>query len=654
MCGIAGFIHIGGAPSFDARAIIGAMTRRIAHRGPDGEAAWVSPNGRVTLGHRRLAIVDLSPLGAQPMTNEDGSVWGVFNGEIYNHDDLREQLRQRGHTFRSRCDTEVLLHLWEEKGEAMVHDLDGDFAFCLWDEKRQRAFLARDPVGVKPLYFATTGGAFVFGSEIKALLEHPAVPKRIDPEGVYHYLTYLVVPAPHTMFAGISKLGAGQCLSLDARTGQTEIRNYWEPLPRSIDLSPREWDAELRRLFLASVKKRLMSDVPVGLLFSGGVDSTLNTAAFKSLIKPQDVHTYNVSMSSPRFRDEQPFAQAVAEGLGTVHRHIRVTEDHLLESFEDIVYHQDEPLADPVCLPLYHVTKMARADGMTVLQAGEGADEIFCGYDNFRRFLRQDRQLWQPLSHLPRSVATTGFHLMRLLSRKPKTEKIADVLRRRGLGQEFFMSEAVAFYEYEKQRVISPEFARQMRGVDSFDVVRPLYERIRTACPDSSQLQIMTYSELRLRLPELLLMRSDKMAMAHSIELRVPFLDRDLVDFALSMPESYKVRDGVSKEPIKSLATELTASELARELPPEAGTSTARGLFYREKTGFGAPLQDWFGARLGEDFRRRLKKNPELAGEFFRLQPIEEELNSGAATVNRSFHLWVAYNLVVWREKFGV
>ena len=651
MCGIAGFIHIGGAPSFDARAIIGAMTRRIAHRGPDGEAAWFSPDGRVTLGHRRLAIVDLSPLGAQPMTNEDGSVWVVFNGEIYNHDELREQLRQRGHTFRSRCDTEVLLHLWEEKGEAMVHDLDGDFAFCLWDEKRQRAFLARDPVGVKPLYFAITGGgAFVFGSEIKALLEHPAVSKRIDPEGVYHYLTYLVVPAPKTMFAGIEKIASGEYLTLDGRTGRIERQRYWNPLPSAPNLPPREWDDELRRLFLASVKKRLMSDVPVGLLFSGGVDSSLNTAAFSQFVRPKTVNTFNVSMSARRFHNDQPFAEAMAQCLGATHHHIRVDEADLIASIETIVDHQDEPLADPVCFPLYHVAKLARQHGMPVLQAGEGADEVFCGYDNFRRFLRHNRQLWQPLRHLPRAFAGAGFQLLRLLPRRPKIEKIADVLRRRSLGQEFYLSEAVALYEYEKQRVIAPGFAQQMREADSFDIVQPLYLSLRAARPSATFLEAMTYIELRLRLPELLLMRADKMAMAHSIELRVPFLDRDLVKFALSMPENYKTRDGVSKEPVKALATALTQETLVS--PPPGGN--VRDLYYRPKSGFGAPLQDWFGTALGADMRRRLKKNPELAGDFFKLRPIEEELSRGTATVNRSFHLWVVYNLMVWRERFGV
>ncbi len=650
MCGIAGFIHFNGAPAFDTKVVISAMTRRIAHRGPDGEAAWISPDRRVTLGHRRLAIVDLSPLGAQPMANEDGSVWVVYNGEIYNHDSLREQLRERGHVFRSRCDTEVLVHLWEEKGEAMLHDLDGDFAFFLWDEKKQRAFLARDPVGVKPLYFAATGGAFVFGSEIKALLEHPAVPKRLDPEGVYHYLTYLVVPAPKTMFAGIEKIAAGECLSLDGRTGRMERRRYWNPLPEVLDLPPEEWDAELRRRFLASVKKRLMSDVPVGLLFSGGVDSSLNAAAFSRLVRPLPVHTFNVSMSAPRFYDDQPFADAMARCLGANHHHIRVDESDLLASIDTIVDHQDEPLADPVCFPLYHVARLARQHGMPVLQAGEGADEIFCGYDNFRRFLRHNRKLWQPLSLFPRAVAGVGFHLLRLLPRRPKIEKIADVLRRRGLGQEFYLSEAVAFYEYEKQRVISPAFARQMCEADSFDIVRPLYAELRATRPEATFLQAMTYIELRLRLPELLLMRADKMAMAHSIELRVPFLDRDLVQFALSLPETYKTRDGVSKEPVKALAASLTQESLVAPAPG----GNVRDLYYRPKSGFGAPLQDWFGTALGADMRQRMKRNPELAGDFFQLRPLEEELSGGAATVNRSFHLWVVYNLMVWRERYGV
>ena len=646
MCGICGIVHLSADLGPIDAPVLDRMVDSMSHRGPDGRGTYYSEDRLVGLGHRRLAIVDLSQLGAQPMANEDGTVWVTFNGEIYNFPDLRKSLESCGHVFRSHTDTEVLVHLYEERGEAMLDALDGDFAFALWDARQGTVLLARDPVGVKPLYFAQRGRTFLFASEIKALLEHPLVSARMSAEGFYHYLTYLVVPAPHTMFEGIEKLRAGEALHISA-AGQTRRWRYWTPAPRPTRNGGRNLDEELESLFRASVKKRLMSDVPVGLLFSGGVDSTLNSLAFRELVAPAPVSTFNVSMQGPRFADEGAFATHVAEALGLDHARVDLMEDDFLRVIEEVGWHLDEPLADPVTVAQWYVTRLARQRGMTVLHAGEGADELFCGYDITRRFLRHNRWLWQPLCRLPRFVSALGYGALRGL-RGPRAMKIADVLRRRGLGQRFYMAEAIGFYEHEKGRLLTSRFLREMQGCDSFLQVEPVYQELAAKAPAATFIDQITYVELTTRLPELLLMRTDKMGMANSIEVRVPFLDKALVEFALAAPLAWKLRDGVSKEPVKRMVSDWTS----RVLPPGPTRSQARSLFYRPKSGFGAPIQDWFTSALGRDLGRRLIAARDQWEPFVDVQAILHELSLGPATANRSYQLWTLYTALVWRERF--
>ena len=646
MCGICGIAHLNpDLGPVDGR-VLDRMVDSMPHRGPDGRGTYHSEDRRVALGHRRLAIVDLSPMGAQPMTNEDGTIWVTFNGEIYNFPELKKSLEARGHVFRSQTDTEVLVHLYEERGEAMLDALDGDFAFALWDARTRTLLLARDPLGVKPLYYAFRNQTFLFASEIKALLTHPLVGARMSREGFYHYLTYLVVPAPHTMFEGIDKLRAGEAIRLSS-DGQARRWRYWTPHPRPARANHHDLDEELEDLFRTSVKKRLMSDVPVGLLFSGGVDSTLNALAFRELVAPAPVSSYNVAMSAAHFPDESGFATHVAQALGLKHARVDLTEERLLSIIGDVAWHCDEPLADPVTVSQWYVTRLARDGGMTVLHAGEGADELFCGYDITRRFLRHDRWLWQPLSRLPRFVGALGYAALRG-AQHPRTMKIADVLRRRALGQRFYMAEAIGFYEHEKRRVLAPRFAQDMQASDSFFQVEPIYQELASEAPATAFIDQMTYIELTTRLPELLLMRTDKMGMANSIEIRVPFLDKALVEFALGAPLAWKLRDGVSKEPLKRLATDWTT----RVVPRRPNQNGASSLFYRPKSGFGAPIQDWFAGALGQNFRSRLIAARDKWEPFVNVSAVADELSGAPATPNRSYQLWTLYMAVVWRERF--
>jgi len=637
MCGIVGMVRTPTGPPIRGDVLM-AATNQLSHRGPDGAGTWISDDGMAGLGHRRLAILDLSDAGRQPMAGRDGQTQVTFNGEIYNYRDLRRELADKGYGFRSQTDTEVLVHLYDDIGAAMIDRLDGDFAFGLWDDRRKQLLLARDRAGVKPLYYTCLDNQFLFASEIKALLAHPDVRREIDEESLYHYLTYLVVPPPKTLFKGIMKLPAAGLLTLDLKDDRFRIRigQYWEPLPGQCRLHEADLDEQFRELFQRSVEKRLMSDVPVGVLFSGGVDSTLNAASFGQAIAPQKVRTFNVGVDGTRlFNDESGFAVDMARRLDTEHHQIRITEEDLLAAVAKIARQQDEPLADPVCVPLYFVTKLARETGTIVLHAGEGADEVFCGYDKYRRFMRYHQRLWRPLDRLPSFVQRLGFQLLRR-SRATKWRKVADSLRRLAAGQQFMLSSSVAYFEHEKQAILSPEFRSQCADIDSFDVVAGTYRTLDEKCPDATFLQKLAYLELQMRLPELLLMRVDKMSMLNSVEVRVPFLDRDLVDFALSAPESFKLRDGVSKEPVKRLAA----------------THVPRDLLYRPKSGFGAPIQEWFASDLGRDMDQQLRADQGELGAWFDIAALRRRLRHPPSTVNDAFQLWVVYNFMQWRHSF--
>ena len=338
------------------------------------------------------------------MSNEDDSIWLVYNGEIYNHADHRPGLEARGHRFRSRCDAEVILHLYEEYGPDCVHHLRGMFAFALWDSRRRRLLLVRDRIGVKPLYFAALPNALLFGSEIKALFGHPALAPRLNEDALSLYLTFAATPAPGTLFEGVQKLPPGHRLIVDADSGQRTLERYWQPLPDPDVLahrrSPEEYVERLEALVRESIGLRMMSDVPYGAFLSGGVDSSLNVALMAELAD-RPVSTFSVAIEGDAASDELGFARAVAERYGTDHHEVVVGDQDFLDYLPQLVWHQDEPLADPVCVPLHAISEEARRNGTKVVQVGEGADELFAGYTSYAFFTDFHRRVWQPYRIVP-------------------------------------------------------------------------------------------------------------------------------------------------------------------------------------------------------------------------------------------------------------
>jgi asparagine synthase (glutamine-hydrolysing) len=652
MCGICGIYEYGASEPSISSQLIDRMRDTMTHRGPDDAGVYVTKDRRVGLGNRRLAIVDLSPAGRNPMSNEDERVWITFNGEIYNHESLRSGLEAKGHRYRSRTDTETIVHLYEERGLDFVQELEGDFAIGLWDQSARRLVLARDRIGVKPLYYTVAAGRLIFASEIKAILEHPSITRDIDEQALYHYLSFLATPAPQTLFAGIQKLPAGCMLTCD-ESGDVKITRYWDAIATRSDndasgMDERDVAEEVRRLLTESIGKRMMSDVPFGVFLSGGIDSTANVALMARLMD-RPVRTFTVGFKDDPEYNEIDEARDVAREYGTDHHEILISQQDLIDFLPALVFHQDEPIADPVCVPIYYVSKLARETGTSVIQVGEGSDELFCGYDQYTNYLKLHDYGWRYLEKLPRPVrralAATGQSLLRVGGDQLPSNwrKLApDLLRRLGDGEEAFWSGALFFDETHKHQLFRPEARRRLMngsGSDfsSYSVVRADLDRLFAARPEADLLERMTYQELKLRLAELLLMRVDKMTMATSVEARVPFLDHKLVEFAMTIPQQMKYQNGETKHILKRALKGVVPDRVLE----------------RKKKGFGAPVSEWMLDRMGGFVEEALLNSPLRRRELFDYSFIKKLLDEHrSGRVDYGFFLWSLLNLSLWYERW--
>jgi asparagine synthase (glutamine-hydrolysing) len=638
MCGICGILAT--SASFDAREeTVVAMRDTMVHRGPDdaGADSWAGAGGSVAFGHRRLSIVDLSPAGHNPMPNEDETVWITFNGEIYNHRALRSELEAKGHRYRSHTDTETIIHLYEEEGPRCVERLQGMFAIAIWDSRRRELFLARDRLGIKPLYYTEPAGGFLFASEIKALLAHPAVTADLDEEAFFHYLTFICTPAPLTMFKGIYKLAPGERMTVRADGSRTsEI--FWSPMSSEAErevagMSEEEMQERLLELLRASIEKRMMADVPFGVFLSGGVDSSTNVALMSELMT-DPVRTFSVAFKDYEQYNELEYAREIARRYGTDHHEVVIDWDDLESFLPEMIFHQDEPIADWVCVPLHYVSRLARDNDTIVVQVGEGSDELFHGYDKYIQAARFRRLVWEPMQRVPAPLRRgAGRAATGLARRVGRGEVHALAVAEAGAGRLPFWGGAICYQGELKQRVL----ARNGHSVpDSYDVVERFWHDAERDRPDADLLSKMTYLELKQRLAELLLMRVDKMTMATSVEARVPFLDHELVEFALALPPQMKVRDGVGKYLLKKAV---------------AGTILPEHIVYRQKQGFGAPVAEWFQGKLGR--RAQAQINGSALRErglldYDELDRMWEAHRRGP--VNWAFHLWNIYNVSAWYD----
>ncbi len=638
MCGICGVWEYGSSRGNVGRELLVSMRDVMTHRGPDDAGELVFDDARGGFGFRRLSIIDLSEAGHQPMRGCTDRAWLVFNGEIYNHAAVREELEARGHVYASRTDSETILHLYEERGLDFVNDIEGDFAIAIWDADRERLVLARDRAGVKPLYFYQSDGRFIFASEIKAILQHPALTPEVSEEALYHYLTFLTTPAPQTLFRGIQKLPAGHMLTIN-RTGEVRISQYWDALPPETEMkrSEAEHQQQILDLLRASIKKRMMADVPFGVFLSGGVDSSANVALMSELMT-QPVRTFTVGFHDAAELNELDAARALSKRFSTDHHEVIIGREEMEKFLPELVFHQDEPIADPVCVPLYYVSKLARDSGTIVVQVGEGSDEIFGGYDWFGTYLRIEERFWRYAERAPSIARRAAAAVAVPLAQKTfKKHKAGELMRRLGDDQSLFWGGVGVFDETTKPKVLSPELRARHNGLSTHDVVRQYLDTIERERPDADFAARMSYLELKLRLPELLLMRVDKITMATSVEARVPFLDHHLIEYAMGLPRELKVKGTTGKHILKRALESI--------LPKD--------LLYQPKRGFGAPAREWFRGPKGEELVQLIMNSRMRKRDFFDYDFIQQLVDEHRReTHDWSAHLWALLNLSVWYDRW--
>ncbi len=626
MCGITGILSLEDGRPID-RGVVEEMTQVITHRGPDADGFFVDP-GRVGLGMRRLKIIDLET-GDQPIANEDETVWVIFNGEIYNFPELRRDLEARGHRFRTRSDTETIVHAYEEHGPRCVEKLRGMFAFALWDGRARRLVLARDRVGIKPLYYTVAGGQLLWGSELKCLLRHPAVERRLSPAGLNHFLTFLYTPSPLTIFDGIYELEPAHILV--AEGGRVHLERYWDLVPAP-DLARDEESAVagFRERLEEAVRIRMVADVPLGAFLSGGIDSS-SVVALMARHAAAAVETFSIGYEDggEAFDEREP-ARAVARRYATRHHEFVVRPD-LADLLPRLVRAFDQPFADSSAIPNWYLSQMTR-EHVTVALSGLGGDEIAAGYERYRGAL-----LGEQVRRIP------GFLRNRVL--RPLTERLPDPreggqwsgrVKRfvRTLDLDFddrYFALIAAFQRAERDRLLTPDMREQVE----LDEPRELFRTVTSPVRATDPLHRALYADLKLYLPGDLLTLTDRMSMAHALEVRVPFLDHLLLEYAATLPAHLKLKGMERKVVLKRAVADL--------LPPEIRD--------RRKMGFSVPLNVWFRSELRPLLEDVLAEDAVREAGVFNYSEVRRILDRHfARRANHDNQIWGLVSFMLWHR----
>lgn len=609
MCGFIGFTdHPGGE-----QAILEKMMARIVHRGPDMGGAYVDDG--VALGFRRLSILDLSDAGAQPMKSEDGRVVVVFNGEIYNFQSLREELRAKGHTFHCGADTEVLIHGYEEYGTRLVERLRGMFAFVIWDKANRRLFGARDIFGIKPFYYypIPDGAGLVFGSEIKAFLEHPKFVKAVNENALRPYLTLQYSATEETFFKGVYKLPAAH--SFVYENGKMQISRYWDcrfaPEAQAFEDCAEKLDGVVHE----SVAAHRIADVKVGSFLSGGVDSSYIAA----VLLPDT--TYSVGFDYRKF-NETNYAAELSEKLGIHNRRKLITADECFDAFPDIQYHMDEPQSNPSSVPLWFLAKLAREE-VTVVLSGEGADEIFAGYEWYA-----DTPAMEKFKKLPLGVRRAAAGAAKKL---PYFKGKNFLIKCAERPEDYFYGQALVFPEDEADAILQPAYGH---GPRAHELAAPVYARVQ----GQDEVTKKQYLDMNLWLPGDILLKADKMCMAHSLELRVPFLDKEVMAFAETIPTDYRIRGTEVKAVMRHAANKTLPDEWAN----------------RPKKGFPVPIRYWLREEKYYNIVREYFTS-DYAAVFFRPDALMKLLDDHFhERANNQRKIWTVFTFLVWYKRFFV
>lgn len=647
MCGICGVIDFNKGVKAE---LIQRMCKTLAHRGPDDEGLVFIKNGHylevkkpferplgqdgfeVGLGHRRLAIIDLSAAGHQPMCNEDGTIWIVFNGEIYNFQEIRETLGKKRHQFKSKSDTEVILHAYEEWGVECLNFFRGMFAFAIWDSNLQRLFLARDRLGKKPLVYFHQNTQFAFASEIKALLQMPEVERNVNHSALHHYLNYQYVPSPDTIFEGIKKLLPAHYLLYD-RNGSVKVERYWRLNFSSVthtDIDSQEISERIRTELEESVKFRLISDVPVGAFLSGGVDSSLIVGMMAKL-NSTPVKTFSIGFEEKDF-DELSYARLVANQFDTEH-HEFVVKPNAIDLLPKLVWHYNEPFADSSAIPTFYVANVTK-DFVKVVLTGDAGDENFAGYPRYLRsewvasFTRLPDKLRKDL--LPNLLRTfSALHW-----REKTLNRLADFVESLSQDQARNYAEQIKIFNAkEKENIYTESFMECVKGIDPLTFLINKFEESET----ENLLDSLLYVDINSYLPEDLLVKMDIATMANSLEARVPFLDHKFMEFVASIPSHLKRKGSKTKFILKAAF---------KDFLPES-------IFTRKKMGFGVPVSRWFRNEL-KDYVYEILLDPRtLKRGYFKRESIERLLNDHShLRYDHSSKIWALLFLEMWFRVF--
>ncbi len=632
MGGICGFIKLQSRTTCFSQEYLEAINMTMIKRGSDSQKVWLDEKNRVGLGNCRLAILDLSSNAEQPMTNQDGSIVLTFNGEIYNHLELRQRLMRTGkyNWKTNHSDTEVILHAYEEWGEACLQYFRGMFAFALWDANKEKLWLVRDRFGIKPLYYMEKNGVLVFASSVKALLKVMTRKPSIDEKSISDYLSFLCTPAEDTLFKDIKKVRPAHYMNVFYGHSKIEKKKYWDVLDNLRDdiyYAAEEEIVELLRDELQSVMKLYeSSDVQIGVFLSGGVDSSTNAVLF-SRDSSYPVPTFSVGYDKKytECSSELEYARLVAQQIKAAHHEFIIDEEKTLQYLKTLIAVQGEPLADPVSIPLYYMSKMAKDSKVSVCYCGEGADEILAGYANKNEYLTQT------LSAKIRKVPFTGILLAKWLELSGEKYRFRYECVRRALHKmPAFWSGHEGFYYHDKRMIMSDDYNNKYDNYDSFEKIKDTYMFFQNHAKEVSPRNWMTYAELNHRLPELILARTDLMTMEAGVECRFPFLDHKLVELCLSIPTKLKNKNRVPKYLLK---------ESMRNIVPEA-------VLNRKKQGFGLPVNDWVNCELGKIIDEKIAKFANVSG-YLNKNYLKND-KYGIVQLGRK---WILYNLAAWWEK---
>lgn len=624
MCGICGKVGLDRTVRVEP-ALVERMIKRLAHRGPDDTGLYSEP--QAVLGHTRLSIIDLNT-GKQPISNEDGKLWIVFNGEIYNYRELRSELLQKGHRFSTQSDTEVIVHLYEEYGTECVARLRGMFAFALWDATNKTLFLARDRVGIKPLYYSLSNTGLSFASEIKALIVDPSITRELDPQVIDRFLTYLFTPGPETLMRSIRKLEPGHWLLL--KNGTVTVRQYWDlrfvPRPGNGDF--RAATEELTGLVRKTVRDHMISDVPVGVLLSGGVDSTA-MLSFAVQETGQRVNTFTVGFQDKHVVDERPYARLAAQAYGNQHYEMTITAQDFMDFIPGYVWHMEEPVFEPPAVALYYVTKLAR-EHVKVLISGEGGDEAFAGYQAYRNLVWLER-----LKGMGRPWSSVTGAILDRLSRFPQLKRFGrySVLMEPALQNYYFggSSNPFRYFNPIKRDLYSKEFAARVDTRASSALTSEMFAKVAGLDPLSQ----MLYVDTKMWLPDDLLIKADKITMANSLELRVPLLDHKVLEFAAGLPAKYKLNGLTTKHILKRAFDGQIPSAILN----------------RKKAGFPVPVRSWLQNQMKEFVRDVLLDKRALERGYFDRAVVQRLLTNTGDPEYPAF-AFSLLTLELWHRSF--